>query len=188
MVTIYEMDYIPYNEIDVAAFFPSHQETLLSSVTTTGKPEDGFMMGSVFKEFPKSYNQTNKNWRESASEEVIKVVSVVFKEILSEIALKYLLTKVTLSKNCKSTQAKLVSPVFFAFVHPSIRSTDIKLQEIQRNILKMTGCFIKLLSQLPNTLKTNADHKDEKLEAFQTFLDGIRLSGYATQCNKIYYQ
>ena len=85
MVTIYEMDYIPYNEIDVAAFFPSHQETLLSSVTTTGKPEDGFMMGSVFKEFPKSYNQTNKNWRESASEEVIKVVSVVFKEILSEI-------------------------------------------------------------------------------------------------------
>ena len=81
-----------------------------------------------------------------------------------------------------------MSPVFFAFVHPSIRSTDIKLQEIQRNILKMTGCFIKLLSQLPNTLKTNADHKDEKLEAFQTFLDGIRLSGYATQCNKTYYQ
>ena len=33
---------------------------------------------------------------------------------------------------------------------------------------KMTGCFIKLLSQLPNILKTNGDHKDEKLEGIQT--------------------
>ena len=188
MVTIYEMDYSLYNEIDVAASFPSHQETLLSSVTTTGKPEDDPMMGSVFKEFSESYNQANKNWGEPASEEVTKVVSVVFKEAVSETALKYLLTKVTLSENCKSAQAKLVSPVVFASVSPSIRSTDIKLQEIQRNMLKMTDCFIKLLSQLPNILKTNADHKDEKLEAIQTFLDGIKLSGHATQCNQIYYQ
>ena len=188
MVTIYEMDYSLYNEIDVAASFPSHQETLLSSVTTTGKPEDDPMMGSVFKEFPESYYQANKNWGEPASEEVTKVVSVVFKEALSETALKYLLTKVTLSENCKSAQAKLVSLVVLASVSPSIRSTDIKLQEIQRNMLKMTDCFIKLLSQLPNILKTNADHKDEKLEAIQTFLDGIKLSGHATQCNQIYYQ
>ena len=34
MVTIYEMDYSFYNEIDVTASVPSHQETLLSSVTT----------------------------------------------------------------------------------------------------------------------------------------------------------
>ena len=182
MVTIYEMDYSLYNEIDVAASFPSHQETLLSSVTTTGKPEDHPMMDSVFKEFPESYNQANKNWGEPASEEVTKVVPVVFKETLSETALKYLLTKVTLSENCKSAQAKLVSPVVFASVSPSIRSTDIKLQEIQRNILKITGCFIKLLSQLPNILKTNADHKNEKLEAIQTFLDDIKLSGHANQC------
>ena len=26
----------------------------------------------------------------------------------------------------------------------------------------MTGCFINLLSQLPNILKTNENHKDEK--------------------------
>ena len=38
-------------------------------------------------------------------------------------------------------------------------------------MLKMTGCFIKFVSQLPNILKTNTDHKDEKLEAIQTFLD-----------------
>ena len=188
MVTIYEMDYSLYNEIDVAASFPSHQETLLSSVTTTGKPEDDPMMGSVFKEFSESYNQANKNWGEPASEEVTKVVSVVFKEAVSEIALKYLLTKVTLSENCKSAQAKLVSLVVLASVSPSIRSTDIKLQEIQRNMLKMTDCFIKLLSQLPNILKTNADYKDEKLEAIQTFLDGIKLSRHAAQCNQIYYQ
>ena len=188
MVTIYEMDYSLYNEIDVAASFPSHQETLLSSVTTTGKPEDDPMMGLVFKDFPGSYNQANKNWGEPASEEVTKVVSVVFKEALSETALKYLLTKVTLSENCKSAQAKLVSLVVLASVSPSIRSTDIKLQEIQRNMLKMTDCFIKLLSQLPNILKTNGDHKDEKLEAIQTFLDGIKMCGHATQCNQFYYQ
>ena len=38
----------------------------------------------------------------------------------------------------------------------------------------MTGCFIKLLFQLPNILKTNVDHKDEKLEVIQTILDGIK--------------
>ena len=36
---------------------------------------------------------------------------------------------------------------------------------------KMGGCFIKLLLQLPNILKTNGDHKDEKLEAIQTILE-----------------
>ena len=48
MVTIYEMDYSLYNEIDVSASCPPHQETSFSSVTTTVKPEDDPMMGSVF--------------------------------------------------------------------------------------------------------------------------------------------
>ena len=183
IATIYEVDYSLYNEIDVAASFLSHQETSLSSTTATGKQEDDPMMVLVFEEFSESYNQANKNWGEPTSEEVTKVVSVAFKETLSETALKYLLTKVTLSENCKSAQAKLVSLVVLASVSPSIRSTDIKLQEIQRNMLKMTDCFIKLLSQLPNILKTNGDHKDEKLEAIQTFLDGIKISGHATKCN-----
>ena len=64
---------------------------------------------------------------------------------------------------------------------PSIRSTDIKLQEVQRNMSKMAGCFIKLLSQIPNILKTNGDHKDEKLEVIQTILDVIKMSGHANQ-------
>ena len=188
IATIYEIDYSLYNEIDVVASFLSHQETSLTSVTATGKQEDDPMMVSVFEEFSESYNQAKENWGEPTSEEVTKVVSVAFKATLSEVAFKYLLTKVTLSESCKSAHVKLVSPVVFTSVSPSIRSTDIKLQEIQRNMLKMTGCFIQLLSQLPNILKTNGDHKDEKLEAIQTFLDGIKMSGHATQCNKICYQ
>ena len=89
------------------------------------------------------------------------------------------MTKVNLPESWKFAQAKLVNPVVFASVSPSIRSTDIKLQEVQRNISKMTGCFIKLLSQLPNILKTNGYHKDENLEAIQTILDGIKMSGNA---------
>ena len=60
-------------------------------------------------------------------------------------------------------------------------STDIKIQEVQRNISKMTGCLKKLLSQLPNILKTNDDHKDEKLDVIQTILDGIKCLGMLTR-------
>ena len=138
-------------------------------------------MGSVFKEFSESYNQANENQGEPASEEVTQVVSGAFKETLPESAFKNLLTKVTLPENCKFAQKKLVNPVIFASVSPSIRSTNIKLQEVQRNMSKMTGCFIKFLSQLPNILKTNGDHKDEKLEVIQTILDVIKMSGHANQ-------
>ena len=61
MVTNYETDYSLYNQINVAASFPSHQETPLSSVTTTGKLEGDPMNGSVFKKFFESYNQASKN-------------------------------------------------------------------------------------------------------------------------------
>ena len=178
-VTIHETDRSLYNETDLAVSFLSNQETSSSSVATTGKSEDDPMMDSVFKEFSESYNQDNENWGEPASEEVTKVVSVAFKETLSESAFKNLLTKVTLPENCKFAQAKLVNPVVFASVSPSIRSTDIKLQEFQRNMSKMTDCSIKLLSQLPNILKTNGDHKDGKLVVIQTILDGIKMSGHA---------
>ena len=91
------------------------------------------------------------------------------------------MTKVTLPENCKFAEAKLVNPVVFASVSPSIKTTDIKLQEVQHNMSKMTCCFIKLLSELPNILKTNRDHKDEKLEVIQIILDGIKMSGHANQ-------
>ena len=73
------------------------------------------MIGSVFKEFPESYSQANENWEELASEEVTNVVSVAFKETISETALKNLMTKVALPEKCKFAQEKLVNPVFFCF-------------------------------------------------------------------------
>ena len=46
---------------------------------------------------------------------------------------------------------------------------------------RMTGCFIKLLSQLPKNLKANGDYKDEKLGVIKTILDGIKMSGHVNQ-------
>ena len=122
-VTIHETDRSLYHENDLAASFLFHQETSSSLVVTTGKPEDYPMMGSVFNEFSESYNQDNENWRELASEEVTKV-SVAFKKTLSESAFKNLLTKVILPENCKFAQAKLVNPVIFASVSPSMSQTS----------------------------------------------------------------
>ena len=74
--------------------------------------------------------QANENWGETASDEVTKVVSVAFKEALSETSSKSLSTKVTLTENCKLAQAKLANPVVFASVCRPIRSTTTKLQEV----------------------------------------------------------
>ena len=180
-VTIHETNRNLYNETNVEASFRSLQETSSSSAAITGKPEDDPMIGSIFKIFLESYNQANENWGEPVCEEVTNVVSVAFKETLSKTRLKNLLTKVTLPEKCKFSQAKLVNPVAFSSASPSISSTDIKLQEVQQNMSKMTGCFIKLLSQLSKILKTNGDDKDEELETIQTILDGIKMSGHATQ-------
>ena len=55
-------------------------------------------------------------------------------------------------------------------------STDIKLQEVKRIMSKMTDCFIKQLSQLPNISETNEDNKNVKLKTIQTILDDIKTS------------
>ena len=87
-------------ETSLAASFLSHKETSSFSVAKTSTSEgDDPMMGSVFKEFSESYNQANEKWGETASNKVTKVVSVDFKETLSENALKNLLTKVTQPDN-----------------------------------------------------------------------------------------
>ena len=104
-VTIHEIDRRLYYETNLAASFLSHQEISSPSGAVTGKVEDDPMTGSVFS-IP---NLGNENWGEPASEEVTKVVSVAFKETLSETALKNWLTKVTLPENCKFAQTKLVN-------------------------------------------------------------------------------
>ena len=60
-VTIHKTDRSLYNETDLGASFLSYRETSSSSVATRGKPEDDPLIGSVFKEFSKSYNQINEN-------------------------------------------------------------------------------------------------------------------------------
>ena len=73
--------------------------------------------------------------------EVNKVVSVTFDEILSEIVLKNLLTKVTLPENFKFAQAKLVNPeklvsiptqqtLFLRFVIDSAKITEERKRSI----------------------------------------------------------
>ena len=104
-VTIHEIDRRLYYETNLAASFLSHQEISSPSGAVTGKVEDDPMTGSVFS-IP---NLGNENWGEPASEEVTKVVSVAFKETLSETALKNWLTKVTRPENCKFAQTKLVN-------------------------------------------------------------------------------
>ena len=74
-----------------------------------------------------------------------------------------------------------MNTVVSASVSPSIRSADVKLQGVPRDMSKMTGCFIKPLLQLRNILKTNGDHIGEKLEVIPTILYGIKTSGHATQ-------
>ena len=76
---------------------------------------------------------------------------------------------------------KTCEPCCFCFCVSFNKEYRYKIQEVHRNISKITGCFVKLHSQLPNILKTNGDHKDEKLEAIQTILDVIKMSRHATQ-------
>ena len=78
-VTINEKDRSLCNGTDLPASFLFHQKTSLSSVATTGEPENYPMMDSVFKEFSESFNLANENWGEPTSEEATKAASVVFK-------------------------------------------------------------------------------------------------------------
>ena len=75
-VTIHETDCSLYNENNLAASFLSDQETSWSSAATAGKPEDGPIIDSIFKEFSESYYQANENWGELVSEEVTNVVDL----------------------------------------------------------------------------------------------------------------
>ena len=100
-------------------------------------------MHSTLKQFSESYNQENGIWGEQVSENGTKIVSVAFKETISETALKSLPTKITLPESCKFVQKKIVNPVVFVFVSPSIRSTDIELQELQSSNIKNDWLFYK---------------------------------------------
>ena len=159
-VTIHETDCSLYNETDLAASFLSHQEISSFSAATTGKSEDDPIMGSVFKEFSESYNQANESWGEPAFEEVTKVVSVAFKETLSETVHKNLLTKITLPENSKFAQAKICC---FCFCVSFNKEYRYKVTRRLTQYVKNDWLLYKTTFAAGYILKTNGDHKDEKL-------------------------
>ena len=56
--------------------------------TTLGKcTPEGDPMDSVFKEFSESYNQANKNWGESASEEVTRLHQLPLRKLFKKLDL-----------------------------------------------------------------------------------------------------
>ena len=82
------MDYNLYNETNLAASSLSYQNASSSSVTTTGKPEDDPIMASVFKEFSESYNQSNENRGEPASEKVVTLYQLPLRKLFEKLHLK----------------------------------------------------------------------------------------------------
>lgn len=56
-----------------------------------------------------------------------------------------------------------MSPVVFASVYPSIRSTDIKLQEVQRNMTKMTVFLLSFFLSFSVFEKINGEIEDHSI-------------------------
>ena len=71
----------------------------------------------------------------------------------------------------------------FSTVSPAIRSTDIKLRDIQKDYSKVTACLIQLLARLQDVLwiKPNVNDIESKTEIIQIILDGLKLAGHGKQ-------
>ena len=129
------------------------------------------------EEFSKSYTGDEK-WGEPVDQKLEKVVKLAFEQELDDSIYKKLTEEVSCPSNCKVSSAKKINPVFFGSVSPTIRSNDIKLQQIQHDMSKMTSCFIKLLEELPEIFISNGNK--EKL-AIKTVINGLKLAGHAGQ-------
>lgn len=141
---------------------------------------------SAIKGFSGSYNVPEEKFGDVVSDDVQSAVMIAYKEALSEEHLKSLYEDITLPENCKVAQTKLVNSVIFSTVTPAIRSTDIKLQEMQRDFSKVTACLIKLLVQLPEVFRSKSNDIERKTEVIQVVLDGLKLTGHGSQAiNKL---
>ena len=87
------------------------------------------------------------------ADDVQNAVMLAFNQTISEDHLKKLLERTNFPDNCKVALAKLVNPVIFSTVSLAIRSTDIKLRDIQKDYSKVTACLIQLLARLPDVLR-----------------------------------
>ena len=82
------------------------------------------------------------------ADDVQNVVMLAFNQTISEDHLKKLLERTNLPDNCKVAQAKLVKPVIFAIVSPALKSTDIKLRDMQKDYSKVRSYLIQLIARL----------------------------------------
>ena len=181
-VRLHAEDRALYNEsISADAFLKSQDPP---PTTPPQNKTDDLISGPVIEKFSDSYIQKEEKWGEAASENIKNVVSVAFKDTLSIEAAKTLWEKMTLPDNCKFAQARDVNPLIFTTVSASIRSTDIKLKEIQRDYSKATASLIKLLQKLPDILQKQIKGHDDNssiTEIIQIILDGLKMAGYGSQ-------
>ena len=89
------------------------------------------------------------------ADDVQNGVVLAFNETISEDHLNKLLERANLPKNCKSAQGKLINPVTFSIVFRAIRSTDIKLKDIQKDYSTVTVCLIQLLAKLADVFEAS---------------------------------
>ena len=120
------------------------------------------------------------------TDDVQNAVMLAFNESLSQNHFKKLLERTNLHDNCKAAQEKLVNPVIFSTVSPAIRSTNIKLRDIQKVYSKVTACLIQLLARLSDVFqsKPNVNDMESKTEIIQIILDGLKLAGHGNQAMK----
>ena len=114
--------------------------------------ENDPISSAAIKGFSDSYNVDDEKWGQPVADDVQNVVMLAFNQTISEDHLKKLLERTNLPDNCKVAKAKLVKPVIFAIVSPAIRSTDIKLRDMQKDYSKVTAYLIQLIARLPDVL------------------------------------
>ena len=107
---------------------------------------------------------------------------LAFQESLSENSLKVLFNKTNWPDNCEIAPEKMVNPAIFSTVSFSTKNTDKKVQEVQRNMSKMTACFINLSAQLPAIFQIHSrTEKSKKTDIFEICLDGLKVAEQGDQ-------
>ena len=84
--------------------------------------------------------------------------------------------KLALQKITKFTSKIGNSPVFAA-VSPSIRKTDIKINEVQQNMSTLSAFLMSLLPKLSSILQTKKGVKSVQTEVIRIILNGANVAG-----------
>ena len=113
-----------------------------------------------------------------SGDHVYRAVAVASQESLSAKHFKKLTDRTNFPENCKLVQEKLVNHVFFSTVSISIRSTDIRLPEVQKAFSKVTASSIELLPRLPDISRSKLDNMENKTEIIQIILNGFKFDGH----------